>query len=557
MEAVQTFNDIAPYLTHPLALIGFVLLLFFGIHRTLLKAKIIPPVGPQIGGRLVQTLLRYGFIIALVVIVLGFGLRYVALQNNEKQPQAEGGGIVANGDILVGPGSIVVGRDYYGGISERRFQALSEELGITKAALKNFLKILDRKAVTHEDLDSTLRKIAERYKALDEKLATLTSEDPAVNALKVQAREALEAGNLKRAETLLKEAKAKDIQAAKAMQEAAYARLLSAAASAAELGDLKNIELAYVEAAAYYSEAGQLVPAQEQTLLAGYLNEEGRAFYEAGRYQDAQPPLERALTIRENVLGPEHTEVTLSLNNLAELYRNQGRYAEAEPLYQRALAIREKVLDPEHLVVAESLNELAELYRVQGRYEEAEPLFQRALAIREKVLDPEHPDMADSFNSLAILYNIQGRYAEAEPFFQRALAIVETALGPEHPDVAQCLGNLASIYLAQGRHAEAEPHYQRATAIFEKVLGTEHPNLVMSLNGLALLYYTQGRYAEAEPLYQRALAIAEKALGTKHPNVAKSLNKGACGRTPESDDSGVYQIVSKDKMSTNHNILIK
>jgi hypothetical protein len=42
------------------------------------------------------------------------------------------------------------------------------------------------------------------------------------------------------------------------------------------------------------------------------------------------------LSMVERVLGPEHPDTLVSVNNLAELYRRQGRYTEAEPLYQRA-----------------------------------------------------------------------------------------------------------------------------------------------------------------------------------------------------------------------------
>jgi tetratricopeptide (TPR) repeat protein len=56
------------------------------------------------------------------------------------------------------------------------------------------------------------------------------------------------------------------------------------------------------------------------------------------------------------------------------LYYHQGRYEEAEPLLQRALDIVEKVRGPEHPNTATSLNNLAELYYAQGRYEEAERL---------------------------------------------------------------------------------------------------------------------------------------------------------------------------------------
>ena len=39
----------------------------------------------------------------------------------------------------------------------------------------------------------------------------------------------------------------------------------------------------------------------------------------------------------ERLLGAEHPNTLVSLNNLAGLYESQGRYDEAEPLYQRAL----------------------------------------------------------------------------------------------------------------------------------------------------------------------------------------------------------------------------
>jgi hypothetical protein len=69
------FQKIAPYLKHPLVLVGFVLFLFFGIHRKLIDSWIIPPL--KDGNEVVQAILAYGFWIALAVIVLGIGLQYV------------------------------------------------------------------------------------------------------------------------------------------------------------------------------------------------------------------------------------------------------------------------------------------------------------------------------------------------------------------------------------------------------------------------------------------------------------------------------------------------
>ena len=52
--------------------------------------------------------------------------------------------------------------------------------------------------------------------------------------------------------------------------------------------------------------------------------------------------------MRKRLLGTEHPDVALSLDNLAGLYYSQGRYAEAQPLYQEALKIAEGQLGVNH-----------------------------------------------------------------------------------------------------------------------------------------------------------------------------------------------------------------
>ena len=211
-------------------------------------------------------------------------------------------------------------------------------------------------------------------------------------------------------------------------------------------------------------------------------------------------------------------EAARLLEGVGTYLYEHARYSEAEPLYQRALAIREQILGPNHLDTASSLNNLGELYYDRGKYIEAEPLHRRALAIREQVLGLRHPDTASSLNNQANLYMKQGEYGQAEPLHRRALAIREQVLGAQHPDTAQSLSNLAGLYEAQGNYEQAEPLYQRALAIWEQVLGPQHPDTAQSLNNLAALYYAQGKYEQAEPLYQRALAILEQVLGPQHPD---------------------------------------
>jgi hypothetical protein len=88
---MRWFYSIAPFLTNPLVLVGFALLLFYGFLRSLLKAKIIPPLPKTTGGKLAISLLRYAFIIALVAIVFGFAIGgYRLYQSRIDQDQVAG-----------------------------------------------------------------------------------------------------------------------------------------------------------------------------------------------------------------------------------------------------------------------------------------------------------------------------------------------------------------------------------------------------------------------------------------------------------------------------------
>ena len=78
---LAVFGKIAPYLKHPLVVVGFVLILFFGVHQQLIQSGIIQPLPPGASSAVVLAILEYGFWIALAVIVLGIGLQYV------KRPQ--------------------------------------------------------------------------------------------------------------------------------------------------------------------------------------------------------------------------------------------------------------------------------------------------------------------------------------------------------------------------------------------------------------------------------------------------------------------------------------
>jgi hypothetical protein len=138
---------------------------------------------------------------------------------------------------------------------------------------------------------------------------------------------------------------------------------------------------------------------------------------------------------------------------------------------ERALAIREKVLGPDHPDTAGGLNNLAALLSSLGALAGARPHYERALAIQEKVLGTQHPDTANTLNNLGFLLQELGDLAGARPCFERSLAIREKALGPDHLDTARSLDNLSALCVALGQEETALDLMQRAAAIDDGVIG--------------------------------------------------------------------------------------
>jgi serine/threonine-protein kinase len=265
--------------------------------------------------------------------------------------------------------------------------------------------------------------------------------------------------------------------------------------------------------------------ADDDLIRANAFNSQGLLLTVQGRHEEARQEYERALALREKVLGPDHPMVTPSLNNLGNVFEEMGRYEEARQMHERVLAIREKVLGPQHPDMAGALGNLGNVLTSLGRYEEALQRHERALSVREQALGAEHPLVANTLNNLGDTLRALGRFEESRRMHERALALQEKALGAEHPRIAGTLVSLGSVLEELGQYEESRRRYERALAMEEKALGPEHADLAEPLSGLGRLAEAVGRYEEARRMHERALALREKALGPEHVSVASSLNQ--------------------------------
>lgn len=316
MNAIAGFKEFVPYLTHPMVLVGYALLSVFGVHRALLKARIIPPLTPRTGGRVVQRLLRYGFVIALIVIILGFLLAFYQthLQHDPDvlQRQAETTRLQALASVATGA-----------------YCQHLENLGGDEAARRDAVHAC---AIAIEAL------------ARRAEVPSPTKEDALVR---------LQKG---------------DAQGAKAIFEAVLERKTAegktanrdAAEAARNLGALAYDNTP--EALAAYRKAVGLDPDNAD----GWI-QLGRLLDRVGQLNAAEAAYHKV-----ELIGRSRNDKSVladAYGNLGTVYRSRGDLTKAETMYKKALALDEPLDNKQGL--ATNYGDLADLYRSRGDLTEA------------------------------------------------------------------------------------------------------------------------------------------------------------------------------------------
>ena len=322
MEALQLFKDIVPYLTHPLVLIGFVVLLFFWVLlRGVLNAKIIPTLSKSSGARLAERLLRYGFIIALVVIVLGFGSqfldRYLA-----SEPRVDVEAIVA--------------------------QLESSHRGQFDALRSNY--------------DQEVGKWREQAKAAVAALAR--QEGPGID----EALARLAEGNTAAAEEIFK-----------AIEERKTAEGVGANKAAAEAAR-------HLGALAYFHDTQAAIDAYRRATVLDPDNAEawiglGAALIRIGKLAEADTVLRRVVALGQDANDP--VVQAMGLGNLAVIYTSRGDLAQAEDMLLEELALFEPLDRKGDMAI--SYSNLGTVYELRDKPDQAAAMYLKALAINKEL----------------------------------------------------------------------------------------------------------------------------------------------------------------------------
>lgn len=253
------------------------------------------------------------------------------------------------------------------------------------------------------------------------------------------------------------------------------------------------------EAESLYCEALALTLAQfgeRDSRVALLYNNLAEVLRGQGRVEETERYLRKALAIWTETRG-DHEETANALNNLGLFLVDQRRFDDAEPLLQQALTLRRKLLGPTNPVTAAALNNLGGLFEPQGRFAEAERYHREAHAIRV-ALDSSSLGTAESCNNLAAVLTSPAQLEEKERLNREALRIREGRLTRDHELTGQSYNNLGHVLHARGLYAEAEAVWKTAAQIFEST------RLRVGTSGLDRAQYS----AERSPLLRLAALLA-------------------------------------------------
>jgi CHAT domain-containing protein/tetratricopeptide (TPR) repeat protein len=241
----------------------------------------------------------------------------------------------------------------------------------------------------------------------------------------------------------------------------------------------------------------------------------GFLYYTSGDLANGEKYLRQSLLTRESAFGPDSLDAAETANDLAMLLRDLRRMDEARALAERAVAVRERLLGAHAPLFAESLDTLGTVYGLAGAYDQAVTRFEQALAIHEE--RPPHERASEEYGTLCVnlagTYQRLGKYAAAESAFRKGLDALRVKPGVDHPAFAASELAYAALEVDLGRYVEAERLYDDGGRLVLAELGDQHPVYATLLNNRGFFYQSIGNLAAAQADYQRSLELKEKLYG--------------------------------------------
>gem|GEM_PF-378035 len=245
------------------------------------------------------------------------------------------------------------------------------------------------------------------------------------------------------------------------------------------LSNLANVMMRkgnYSEAEKFSAEALRITKEKlgvDHPNYAGALLGMGVFYYETGNYERSEKYYLEALEKYRTIKGEKCDEYISVMNNLGAL--NMARCIQsddetlatsfalkAEDYLLKALKADSILVGTDHPDYALHLNNIAEFYRNTGQFEKSEKMHLTAIEKTIKVFGESNPTIAASYHNIGLLYTAVGEYTKAEEYCRKALEIKQRTYGTDNPECSDVMSSLAYVYQEMGKSNEAAELYIKA-----------------------------------------------------------------------------------------------
>lgn len=245
---------------------------------------------------------------------------------------------------------------------------------------------------------------------------------------------------------------------------------------------------------------------------------------ERGSYDNATEILNKAKSVCQKQLGPDHYLNYYILDNIGIGYYYKGDYDKVLEYFRKALEIKKRLKGEDSEDIAVSYNNISMILEAKGDYDNALNYYEKSLAIKLRTLGPDHFKVANTYHNLGNLYVKLKDYGQAEENYQKALEIRLKVFDKDHPYIARLYNNMGILYKDMGKYELAMDYYHKSLTLKLKKLAANSPNLVTNYQNLGQLHQKNHNLDSALVYFQKSLDISGEAFGEKHLLVARSYS---------------------------------
>lgn len=286
-----------------------------------------------------------------------------------------------------------------------------------------------------------------------------------------------------------------------------------------QMGHLLHQRGNFLDALGYFIRGRGVLEAREEQLhplMSDLLAGMGENYLLQNMLQEAQPYLEKAISVREALCVAENPETAMLLMKTAEINVMQGELFPAHEQLTRAYQILCEVSPENYELLGEASHNLGVLLISQKHYDRAMECLKKACDFREKYFDKNSLERSDSLVAYAAACKEVDKNKEGLHALYEAMTIREEILGSEHEAVQDIKDRYRA--LSEGIDDREVP-----TGVAKKVSVTRDfdAEILAALISTAVMAVQK----EQQELALKLLELSKQALGSPDEIAQETLQK--------------------------------